>query len=236
MHRKILAICAALVALGALAIAPTGASAQTLKDTSGGSTVGLIKGAKLLAISTEEQIFASPSIFGELKVICNDSSLTGEITNPGDHVEGKVQGTISTAKFGNTAHTETKCNGGILGTTVVDVKTPMCVESGGSSDTFTLDGDDCVAGIGALTFILTGENGTCRYKREATVTGTFDTTGATHTASTMTVTGEPEFKLEAESSGICPGTGKIKKMAFKMYTHTETYSASEGDPVWLSVN
>src|SRR3954454_8041445 len=57
MQRKILAICAALVALGALAIAPTMVSAATLKDTSGGVVTTLAAGAKITAYSTGTALF-----------------------------------------------------------------------------------------------------------------------------------------------------------------------------------
>jgi len=222
MHKKILAICAALVALGALVVAPTMASAATLKDTTTGAVEDtLAVGAKILAISEETSVFQA----GSLNVECNENYLTGEVhQNNGT----QILGTITHAKFQG-PESETKCKSS-LGATRVTIPAltneggtgHWCVQSVPEEDKFQVFGRSCTeAGNGVLTFVLDAPLGvTCRYKRELPVTGTL-TTNTNHEAATLSVTGEPVFNREETSSGLCPPAsepGKIKSMKFRLYT------------------
>jgi hypothetical protein len=81
---------------------------------------------------------------------------------------------------------------------------------------------------------------TCLYKRTATITGTY-TTDTAHAASTLSVTGNPEFAADGNNF-FCPtGTPKITSMKFKTYTDTASAAetnvwddaASTSDPVYV---
>jgi hypothetical protein len=110
------------------------------------------------------------------------------------------------------------------------------------TDTFNVFGKNCgEAGNGTITFKLdvTGL-AECPYTRSGAVSGTF-TTPTDHSASTLKVTGEPEFTREGTNI-FCPASGKITQMSFNLYTDTATGTgtnewddaASTADPVWFA--
>ena len=214
MHKKILAICAALVALGALAIPAAASAAVTLREA--GTTVPL--NTKITGVGDETSVFAG----GSLTVECNDdNTITGELVkNNGTNVEGA----ISSAGFHGT-ETGTKCNGGsLLGPTTVKIPAleaggKWCLKNITGEDKFEVIGANCGTASGTLTFILEGSI-TCIYTRTTAVTGTFTTTtGAS--ASTLAVTGAPSFSKEAGSNILCPATGNINVMKFTLTTDNE---------------
>lgn len=231
MHKKILAICAALVALGALAIPAAASAAVTLRES--GTTVPV--GAKITANGEEESIFAG----GELTVKCSENWITGEVVkNNGTNVEG----TIESAAFQG-AEAGTKCNGGsLLGPTTVKIPAltntgdpgtgtgtgHWCIKNIAGEDKFEVLGRKCGGTeTSVLTFILEG-NITCTYKRETTpVTGTSNTTAN----ATLTVTGEPTFNKEAVSNILCPATGKIIQMKFTLSTDNAEKTPLQFDDV-----
>jgi hypothetical protein len=247
MNKKILGICMALVAFGALAIGPTSASAFNLHltDTNAeGKTVPLAVGAKILAIgeTNENSTFTA----GESTVSCNENTLTGPV-HSNTTVGGNVRGEITFASFDshlNPEGTECRSSGGFSGTGPVLVTVsglPWCIQAL-AEDKWTLSGGKCTEEPRkVLTFALNFTNIglTCKYQRTAGVSGTFSTTGATHEAATLSVTGTPEF-VEDEPKFLCPDTGKITNMKFRLYTDTvatqTTYDdpASTADPVWLA--
>jgi hypothetical protein len=215
MHKKILAICAALVALGALAIPAAASAAVTLREA--GTTVPT--GTKILATNDEEGIFKA----GELSVVCNENTMTSTIVkNNGTTVEG----TIESAKFQGT-QPETRCDGGPLdGPTRVTIPAltneggtgHWCIKTITNEDKFEVIGANCGTASGILTFVLDGTI-FCTYARSASIMGTFTTTtGAA--ATTLSVTGEPVFTKEA-GSFLCPAEGKISKMKFTLSTDNE---------------
>jgi hypothetical protein len=213
MHRNIFAICAALVALGALAIPSVASAAVTLRQA--GTTVAA--GSSVLAKSTGEAIFS----MGELTVSCTKNQMTGEVVkNNGINVES----TIRSASF-NGFEPEEMCQGGsYFGATKVDIpglssgSSHWCVKNIAGEDKFELIGANCGTAAGTLTFTLTGAFITCSYTRSSAVTGTFNTTtGAA--AATLTLGANQTFNSEG---GFCPATGSITKMAFTLNTSNGT--------------
>jgi hypothetical protein len=209
MHKKILAICAALVALGALAIPAAASAAVTLREA--GTTVAT--GSALLAKGSGESIFSA----GELTVTCTNNNMTGEVVkNNGTTVEG----TIKTASFKG-AEAEEKCKGSsFIGATKVDIpglvsgSSHWCVKNIAGEDKFELIGANCGTAAGTLTFTLTGAFINCSYTRSSAVTGTFTTTTGL-TATTLTLGANQTFNSEG---GFCPATGSITKMKFTLFT------------------
>jgi hypothetical protein len=233
MHKKILAICAALVAIGALAIPAAASAAVTLRE--GGAS--LAAGAKITATQDTTDPISVFSASG-LLVECNENWMTGVIhRNDGTNVEG----TIESAKFqSNLNETGTACKSPQLGPTTVTIpiltnepKTGegrgeghWCIKNIAGEDKFEVQGRACTStGTQTLTFILESSIATCSYTRSTPVSGTFTTTTGAN-ATTLSVTGEPEFSRE--SGGIlCPAVGKITKMKFELFTdpdatHSET--------------
>jgi hypothetical protein len=240
MHKKIPALCGALVTLGAMAIAPAGASASILKDTVSSIPTALSAGAKITAIGTSTSIFKN----NFLSVECNENSITGKVTNAGNDTGGVVEGTIESATFSsNLTSNATDCKSS-LGASTIDVTGfPWCLRGGGGSDTFTLfPNDTCAASGGEFEFTITAPLGvSCTYRRTGTITGTITTPGASN-STLLSVTGEPEFDF-VSGSGLCGESNfKITKMEFNLYTDTPAngvntaYTESEKDPVWASVN
>ncbi len=243
MQRKILAICTALVALGALALAPAMASAHSLKDTNAlGETVTVGAGAKITAIGTgavgHNSVFADST--GNLKVTCSENSLTGTVISEGG--ANAVVGEITAATYSGT-ESETKCPGGsLLGPTKVTISPtslPWCIRTIVPTDKFKVEPNKCGGAAGVFTFTLDGSI-TCGFERKEPVEGTFTTGGATHTASTLSlnVAGFTTDKVTNHSI-FCPAAGNINEMKFNLYTDTaanggnSAYTESEKDPVWI---
>ena len=215
MSKKILGICAALVALVALAVPSLASAAPTLEE----SGTPLAVGAKIKAIQDEHSVFES----GGVQITCSENWMTGEVHTNSD--TNGIKGTITGASFKGT-ETGTKCNGGsLLGPTTV--KIPALTNEGGTShwcieniagvDEFEVLPHGCTETGGEFTFILEG-NLTCYFKRAAGIRGTFTTNSS---PATLKVTGEPEFTKENPSEFFCPGTGKITTMTFHLYTEDE---------------
>lgn len=215
MSKKILGICAALVALAALAIPASASAATTLRE--GGVPLNASPEVKILATQHEESIFEA----GGGTVVCTENTMTGSV-HTNDHTNG-ITGTITHAAFRGT-ESETRCKSSLLGPTKVDIpaldnKTgDWCIKNVAGTDNFEVLGRGCTeAGNGTLTFTLTGSL-TCTYTRSSGVEGHFTTTEA---PATLTVTNNPEFTRESPSSFLCPANGKITKMAFTLFTDTE---------------
>ncbi len=243
MQRKILAICAALVALGALTIAPAMASAATLKDTTGGVTTTVAVGSKIKAISEGTSIFTA----GSLSVKCNENFMTGEVVkNNGTNIEG----TITDARFQG-PESETKCESslGAVKVTIPALKNEggtghWCLKNVPGEDRVEVFGRSCTeAGNGVLTFILDAPLGvTCRYQRKASVVASYTTDNGSHEATTLSLLNSPEFELHQSTFGCPSGNGKITEMKFRLYTDTATEAetnvwddaASTSDPVFVT--
>lgn len=195
MHKKILAICAALVAF---AIVPAFASASPVL-TEEGKAVGATAG--ITATNEGEIIFTTSAG----KVFCNKSTLSGTLTtNSGSEIAGNVE---------NSSYTGTgeggKCTSEFLGQITVDTaeNLPWCIKAGGklTADTFEIRGGKCSETARNLTFTLTGGLGTCRYTR-ANVTGSITTNSDTKE---LVIGASQTFTKEEVSSALCPTSGTI---------------------------
>lgn len=255
MQRKILAICAALVALGAFAIVPAMASAATLKDTNAkGETEPVALNSKIIATSTGTSVFS-----GGLTVECNENIMTGEV-DKNNGTEAQI--TITHAYFQSNFTTEgTKCKSGsgpvtvtIPGLTSGGGTKHWCLRNVPAKDEWELWGNNCTTevGSGELTFILDLAGVECAYKRTTVVKGTYTTSAAEHLAATLTMTNDKNEKGEdegfvtfsKESGGIlCPTTGRLSNMVFDVYTDTEatvenkhlTYPfKAQSDPIFVT--
>jgi len=236
MHRKLIATCVALVALGAFAVIPAIASASPVLNEGG---TALATGTKITAIG--ETAESSKFTSGFITVECNDVLLTGTVhTNSGTHI--KVD--VSKATFNSESGGVTGDCTSSLGATAVTVATPSwCITAGGllGADKGVVEPFNCTATqaqkeAGKFEFTLHVTNapflGTqiCTYKRTGNLEGSFTTASP----GTLSLEKEPEFSLVAGGSGGCSGTGKLVRLKTRLYTDTETETLSTNDPVAIS--
>jgi hypothetical protein len=218
MHKKILGICAALVALAAFAIAPAMAAASP-HLTEGGTPVAV--GSKITATGLNSSEFSS----GFINVSCNDYWMTAEVKkNNGT----EIQGTIESASFNskNASGTTEDCSSNI-GATKVTI--PGLTNEGGTQHwcieaTSETPGEgavqphSCGGTGGSFTFVLDvtnffGSHVICRYTRSTNIPITY-----TLGSDVVSLKGEPEFSREEVSGGACSATGKLKNMSFTLET------------------
>jgi hypothetical protein len=212
MNKKILGICAALIALAVL-VAPASASAAiTLTEhTPVPSSVPV--GTKITATQDPTTPIAK-LVTGSLSIECNENWLTGEVVkNNGITVEA----TIERVWFeGNETTSGTDCKSSIGNATIDVTAGHWCVKTVANEDKFEIQGKGCgVVGNEVFEFKITTGAGSCTYKREnLPLKGTFTTTT---TPATLEVTGEAEF---VKTAGVlCPtANAKITQMKFDLYT------------------
>jgi hypothetical protein len=245
MQRKILAIVTALVVLGALAIVPAMASAVVLTHagTRVLSTQDTATPPKITGLGDEHGLFVGSN---GTTVTCNDYWMTGDLHRNTGLPGTIVEGTIEKATFHNeTGGVTEDCSSSPFPNLPVKVTIPALTnEPGGTGhwcvygnselgDEVELKGLNCTGvGNGIITFILKFTGGpTCKYKREASIKATFVTNV---TPATLKVVGEPEFVLHGSEGLGCPASGKITKMAFRLYTDKATESESTSNPLTLS--
>lgn len=228
MHRKILGLCAALVALGALAIAPAMASASPVLTENG---TAVSAGAGITATGEETSTFSS----GFISVECNDFWMTGAVAkNTGSNIEG----TIEKASFNwlNGSTTE-DCHSNV-GATKVTI--PGLTNEGGTEHWCIVSNSEmaaneaqvlphsCGGSGGAFTFILDVTNApllgpqTCKYTRSEPIKVTYNTNTAPVTTKLKENT---SFTLETGSSGSCSTTGSLTKMNFTLETDVSPFTA-----------
>jgi hypothetical protein len=198
MAKKILAICAAVVAF---AVVPAVASASPeLVYNEGGATVGV--GEEVTGFGSLE--FAS----GLSTVRCNESHMTGTVaTNTGTHVSGN----ITSASFKNSGG---HCTTNIFGVSVEPTAEalPWCLTSS-VLGTWSLRGGGCGEKARSLAFtqdvyVGTGLVGTCTYEK-AEVTGTYNTSSSPLVATvgkSMTFT---RTSVTGEGANYCGETGTL---------------------------
>jgi hypothetical protein len=201
MHKKILVICAALIAFAAMAAVPALASINlTLQKN--GSTV--LTGT-LIQATNEGNILFDTSI-GSLS--CTGSTLTEKVTaNSGSELIGIIESASFTG-----AGSENRCTTSFIGDVKYDSDNlPWCIKAGGklATDTFEMRGGGCSESSKSLQLTLTG-SATCIYTRP-NVTGSYTTNG---TQAILTIGASQIFNAAAGSGFICPSaftlTGKYK--------------------------
>jgi hypothetical protein len=90
MYRKILGFCAALVALGAPALAPSLASAHTLQDTEVGKTVPVKVGNHIWADTDPGTVAIFTGPWGSVE--CNENIMTATVTkNNGEQIQATIE-------------------------------------------------------------------------------------------------------------------------------------------------
>jgi hypothetical protein len=225
MHKKILGIFAALVALAAFAIAPAMAAASP-HLTEGGTPVAV--GSKVTATGMSTTEYSS----GFMTIACNDYWMTGEVKkNNGT----EIQGTIESASFNNkgASGTTEDCSSS-YGATKVTI--PGLANEGGTqrwcieatSETpgeATVQPHSCGGSGGSFTYVLDftnifGSHLICRYTRSTNIPVTF-----TLGSDVVSLKGEPEFNREETSGSSCPATGKLKNMSFTLEADASPFTA-----------
>jgi hypothetical protein len=243
MDRKILGICAALVALGAFAIAPSMASATlTLQDTVGANTEKIAVGKTIIADSEGAGKFNNGT---GMVFACNENIITGTVTrNDGNEVRWTIEGAWIQS---NLSIGGTRCKTPFEELTVTfpgltsgGGKGHWCLRTIPNKDEWELWGNGCETepGSGELTFIL----GSCAYKKLGSIKGAFTTVSAAHEATTLSF---PVVEFLNESSPFCQPREILEEFKFNLYTDTdETLSKTHSthtfgsqptaDPVFLN--
>jgi hypothetical protein len=208
MHKKILAICAALMAFAVMPAAALATNSPQLVE--GGTAVAT--GTLIQATNVGNTVMTDAS--GNTLLSCESATLTGSVTkNDGSNVEGNV-----TAASFNNVGSET-CTGSIGATKVTPNPAtnglPWCLRSTSTMATheFQLRGNECSKASRAIRFVLDLPfNIVCTYQRAAAVQGTYTTGAGTTTLSIS----KQEFPLFEGGFG-CPSVGYLD-MTFKLET------------------
>jgi len=193
MYKKILAVCAALMAF---AVLPAMASASPALTEHG---VAVATGVEITATNDENIVFNSS--LGP--VTCVKSTLHGKLTvNSGKLIEGDIEkATFTNATGGD-------CVSSWAGEVKVTPEgLPWCIKTTATADTFLIRGAACTAAETPLTFTLDFTSGgfSCKYSRTGGISGTFTTGG---TQATLTANAS-EFIGAAGNGGLCPSKGTL---------------------------
>lgn len=191
MTKKILAICAALVAFAAV---PAVASAAPHLTTNTGTAAGV--GDTITATNTSSILFTSN--LGT--VTCTSSNLHGTVaTNTGKNIEG----TISSASFTG-GGTGGACTSWLGNVTVTPENLHWCIKSS-VLGSFTLRAGGCAEAQKNLKFTLHFPSFSCTFERTSSVSGTYK---SNENDVGLLLTGEPEFVRTVGGFG-CPSSGKL---------------------------
>jgi hypothetical protein len=213
MAKKILALCAAIMAFAVVPSVASAANSPELVESGGGTVAvgSLIEGTNIgNTLMTD--------ISGNTLLSCDIATLTGKVSkNDGSNVEGD----ISTASFKNLS--ASTCSGSIGATLVTPSHSsnpstnglPWCIRSttAMATDEFQVRGNKCSEAARPIRFILhVPLIGECTYQRTSPVVGSFSTgIGST----TLTIS-KVEFPKIAGSS-LCPSAGFLD-MTFMLET------------------
>jgi hypothetical protein len=218
MAKKILAICAALVAFAAVpavaSAAPELVNGAGTKVATGSAITGTNVGNTVMTTSIGN-------------VECTTAVMSGTLTkNSGTEIEGDIE----SASFKGTESGE-RCSGPLGATEVTIPSLPWCIRATKSMepDEMQVRGGKCSETSRALTFTLHGSifgfPVTCHYSK-ASVSGTYRTKAAGDAQVTIT---KQKFTRETGSSGSCPESGELD-MSFTL--ETDTTSGSE-EPLYI---
>lgn len=243
MNRKIIAICSALVAFAAFAIAPAVSSGAFLKETVGGEPLVIPAGNKVVAYN--EVGTSVKLVFPTFAVECNEVTLTG-LVHANHDVNGNVLVTIEDVWFRGDEAIETRCtdNGTpakvlIPAITNEGGKQHWCIKNPFNTDEFLLEPRNCTEAVGGeFTFVIVTTGLSCPYQRAANITGTVTTKDIENKPVTFKAN-PAEFKKEANAPFLCPESFKLENFLFEMYTDTAPTGpiyrdpASVMDPIFL---
>lgn len=244
MNRKTIAICSALAAFAAFAIAPAVSSGAFLKETVGGAPIVIPAGNKVVAYN--ELGTAVKLVTPGFTVECNEVILTGAVHANHD-VNGNVLVTIEDVWFRGDEPIETRCtdNGTpakvlIPAITNEGGKQHWCIKNPINTDEFQLEPRNCTeAAGGEFTFIIVTTGMSCPYQRAANITGTVTTKDIENKPVTFKTNPGQEFQKEAGAPFLCPPSFKLENFLFEMYTDTAPTGpfyrdpASVMDPIFL---
>ena len=232
MYGKVTAICAALVAVAALMIAPSAVTAAaTLQDTSGGVTTKLEPGVKFTGYSLGTYVVKGAGLTME----CNENIITGSVhKNDGTEFQLTVEdawfqsnlnasGTKCKSNLGEIMITIPKLTNGTLATS------HWCIRNAPNTDNFELWGNNCTTevGTGEFTTILDTPAGECKYKRTTAIKGTFTTeTNGKHEAALFTMSNDAGLEgikfTRHEGAFICPVETLFSGLKFQLFTDPGT--------------
>lgn len=244
MNRKTIAICVALAALAAFAVAPAVSSAAFLKETVLGEPRLVEPGRKVVAYN---ELGTSVKLNGgAFTVECNETTLTGTVHANHD-VNGNVLVTIEDVWFRGDEPIETRCtdNGTPAKVLVPAItneggKQHWCIKNPFGTDEFRLEPWNCTeAGGQEFTFVIVATGMTCTYHRAASLNGTVTTGDVENKPVTFKMNPGQELIREVTSPVACPEVFKVENFLFQMYTDTAltgpTYRdpASVEDPIYL---
>jgi hypothetical protein len=208
MAKKILAICAALVAF---AVVPAIASASPELVNVGGTKIAT--GTTIQGTNVGNTVMTTS--IGNVE--CTTSVMSGVLTkNSGTEIEGNIE----SASFKGTESGE-RCSGPLGATEVTIPSLPWCIRatSAMEKDEMQVRGGKCSEASRALTFTLHGTilgfPVTCHYSK-ASVSGTYRTKASGDAQVTIL---KQRFTREAGSSGSCPEFGDLD-MTFTLETGT----------------
>jgi hypothetical protein len=200
MHKKILALCAALVAL---AVTPAMASASPVLQEGG---VNVAVGSSITATATTVQFTSNLGT-----VTCAKSVLHGKVSaNTGKLVEGNVEKATFTNNEGGA------CESWAGAVTVTTENLPWCVQTTSTTaDTFKIRGGGCGAAEKNLQFTLDFPGFSCKFSKAGGVTGTYKTgTGTLDSTSAV-------FSL-IEGGFFCPSSGTLDPETYHLETSNGT--------------
>jgi hypothetical protein len=214
MAKKILALCAALMAFAVVPAVASATNSPELRDSSGAVAVN----STILATNSGNTVMTD--INGNTLLSCQTATLTGTvIKNDGSNIEGN----ITSALFKN--HETSTCSGSIGATTVTPNPgtngLPWCIRSTSAmvTDEFQLRGNECAKASRAIRFVLDLPFGiVCTYQRSAAVVGSF-TTGEGKTVLSIS---KQEFPLLEGGFG-CPSAGYLD-MTFTLETDASPFA------------
>ena len=175
MHKKLLTVCFAALALGAIALPAIAQATNSPVVTHPTGTV-LASGTKIEATNIGETLMRNTET-GAIQLACTTATMTGTLTK---NETGNVQGEISSASFTGTG-SEGRCTG-FVSVKVVPLNFPWCLKSNNTmlTDEFTVTGAGCGSAAKTLEFqLLPSTGGTCTYRAtKASIKGTYTTHAA----------------------------------------------------------
>jgi hypothetical protein len=210
MAKKILALCAALVAF---AVVPAVAAASPELTHPTGTT--LPTGTKIKATNVgNTQMTSSAGT-----ITCTTATMTGTVTkNSGTAIEGDIESAHFTG-----LESENRCEGGLGAVKVTVTSVPWCLKNTKTAHQFELRGGKCSEASRAVKFTLDTSVGECKYEK-ASVLGTF----TTHPEDAILHASTPVF-TKYEGGFLCPSTGELH-MSFTL----ETDTTASNDPIYIS--
>jgi hypothetical protein len=222
MAKKILALCAALMAFAVVPAVASATNSPELRDPLG----PVLANSTILATSNAKAVMTDASN-GSVILECETALMTGKVTkNDGSNIEGDIEkaefhnagGAGCTGAFGAAVPVtpSTTSNPGTNGL-------PWCIRSTSTmvTDEFQVRGNSCNNLARPIRFILHAPFGNeCIYQRTAAIIGTF-TTGTGKTVLSITAGAGSEFE-RLSGAFPCPAKARLA-MSFTLETDVSPF-------------